>query len=134
MFYLDFLGSIPIASFTTAIGAPAGIIGANFGFTFSITSGFVKKVLKTIRNKNKKHNKTVMLPRSKLNSIECKTSKALMNNEISNEDFDKIINVEKNIEKWKKAIEWWIVIEVMLKVSLIEEGKNIGIKRIKRSY
>ena len=65
-------GSISIASFATVIGAPAGIIGASCGFTFSITSGFVKKFLKTIRNKKKKHNKIVMLARSKLNSIENK--------------------------------------------------------------
>ena len=45
-------GSISIASFATIIGAPAGIIGASCGFTFSITSGFVKRFLKTIRNKN----------------------------------------------------------------------------------
>ena len=31
-------GSISIASFATVAGAPAGIIGANCGFTFSITS------------------------------------------------------------------------------------------------
>ena len=47
-------GSIFIASFITVIGAPAGIIGASCGFTFSITSGFIKKFLKTIRNKNEK--------------------------------------------------------------------------------
>ena len=46
-------GSISIASFATVIGAPAGIIGASCGFTFSITSGFVKKFLKAIRNKKK---------------------------------------------------------------------------------
>ena len=50
-------GSISSASFASVIGAPAGIIGASSGFTFSITSGFAKKVLKTIRNKKKKHNK-----------------------------------------------------------------------------
>ena len=50
---------------------------ASFSFTFSITSGFVKRFLKTIRNKKKKHNKIVMLVRSKLNSIENKISKAL---------------------------------------------------------
>ena len=43
-------GSISIASFASVIGAPAEIIGASCGFTFSITSGFVKKFLKTIRN------------------------------------------------------------------------------------
>ena len=36
-------GSISIASFATVIGAPAGIIGASCGLTFSVTSGFVKK-------------------------------------------------------------------------------------------
>ena len=46
-------GKISIASFATVIGAPVGIIGASCGLTFSITSGFVKKFLKTIRNKKK---------------------------------------------------------------------------------
>ena len=75
-------GSISIASFATVIGVPATIIGASCGFTFLITSGFVKKFLKT-RNKKKKHNKIVMLARSRLNSIEGKISKALVDNEIS---------------------------------------------------
>ena len=66
---------------------PAEIIGESCGFTFSITSGFVKQFLKTVRNKKKKHHKIVMLARSKLDSIESKISKALMDKEISNEDF-----------------------------------------------
>ena len=85
-------GSIFIASFVSVIGAPAGIIGASCGFTFSITSGFVRRFLKTIRNKKKKDNKIVMLARSKLNSIESKISKALVDSEISHEDFVTIIN------------------------------------------
>ena len=76
-------GSISIALFSSVIGVPAGIIGASCSFTFSITSRFVKRFLKTIRNK-KKHNKIVMLARSKLNSIENEKSKALIDNEISN--------------------------------------------------
>ena len=63
--------------------------------TFSITSGFVKTFLNTIRNKKKEHNKIVMLARRKLNSTESKISKALMDNEISHEDFETIINEEK---------------------------------------
>ena len=39
-----------------------------------------------------------MLARSKLNSIESKTSEALINNEINHEDFMTITNEEKNIE------------------------------------
>ena len=90
-------GSITIASFATVIGVPAGIIGASCGFTFSITSGFLKRFLKTTRNKKKKHNKIVMLARSKLIGIERKISKALIDNEIGHEDFETIINKEKNI-------------------------------------
>ena len=36
-------GSISIGSFASVIGIPAGIIGPSCGFTFSITSGFIKK-------------------------------------------------------------------------------------------
>ena len=91
-------GSISIASFTSVIGAPAGIIGASSSFTFSITSGFVKKFLKTIRNKKKKRNKIIMLARSKLNSIESKISKALMDNEIVMKTLRQLLMKKKNIE------------------------------------
>ena len=45
-----------------------------------------------------------MLPRSKLNSIESKISKALINNEISHEDFMIITNEERNYQKIKQSI------------------------------
>ena len=61
-------GSTSIASFVTATGAPIGIMSASCSLAFSITTVFVKKFLKTIRNKKKKkNNKIVMLARSKLN-------------------------------------------------------------------
>ena len=68
---------------------------ASFSLAFSIFTGIVKKLLKTTRNKKEKHNKIVMLARSKLNRIESKISEALINNEISHEDFMTIINEEK---------------------------------------
>ena len=45
-----------------------------------------------------------MLARSKLNSIESKISEALMNNEISHEDFITIINKERNYRELKESI------------------------------
>ena len=45
-----------------------------------------------------------MLARSKLNSIESKISEALMNNEISHEDFMTIINEERNYREFKESI------------------------------
>ena len=124
-------GSISIASFANVIETPAGIIGASCGFTFSIKSIFVKTFLKTIRNKKKKHNKIVMLARSKLNSIENKISTALMDNEISHEDLETNINEERKYRELKESI-------TMMnsqrsddeKVNLIEEGKKIGINEV----
>ena len=66
-------------------------------------TGTVKKLLKTTRNKKKKHNKTVTLPRSKLNSIESKVANALINNEISHENFMTIINEERNHGELKES-------------------------------
>ena len=65
-------GSISVESFATAIGAPVGIMSASCSLAFLITTGFINRFLKTIRNKKKKHDKVVMLARSKLNSIEVK--------------------------------------------------------------
>ena len=125
------LGSISIASFATTIEALAGIIGASCGFTFPITSGFVKKFLKTIRNKKKKDNKIVMLARSKLNGIESKISKALVDNEISHEDFEAIINEENKYRELKESIRMMNSHRSDAeKVSLIEKGKKIGINEV----
>ena len=64
--------SISITSFATVTGTPVGIASASLSLAFSLSTGLVKKLLKTIRNKKKKHNKVVILARSKLNSIESK--------------------------------------------------------------
>ena len=45
-----------------------------------------------------------MLARNKLNSIESKISEALINNEISHEDFMVIINEEKKYQELKESI------------------------------
>ena len=78
------------------IVAPIGMESANFSLSFSISTGIIKKLLKTARNKKKKHNKIVILTRSKLNSIDSKISEALIDNEISHENFMTIIDEEKN--------------------------------------
>ena len=95
-------GSISVASFATIIGAPAGIVRASFSLTFSMFIGVVKKLLITTRNKKKKHNKIVMLARSKLSSIESEISETLINSEISHKDFMAIINEEKKISRIKR--------------------------------
>ena len=122
---------ISIASFATVIGATAGIIGASCGFSFSITSGFVKKFLKRIRNIKKKNNNIIKLARSKLYSIKSKISKALVDNEISHEDFETTINEGKKYRQLKESIRMMNSQRSDAeKVSLIEKGKKTGINEV----
>ena len=124
-------GTISIASFATAIGAPVGMVSASCSLAFSITTGLVKKFLKTTRNKKKKHNKTIMLARRKLNSIESKISEALINNEISLEDFMAVLNEETKYRELKESIRMMNSQRSDVeKVNLIEEGKKIGINEV----
>ena len=97
-------GSISIASFAAVTGAPVGIRSASFSLVFSISTGIVKMLWKTTRNKKKKHNKVVMLARSILNRIKSKISETI-NNEISHEDFMTIINEEKKYQDLKESIK-----------------------------
>ena len=118
-------GSISIASFASVIGAPVGIASAIFSTEFSMSTGITKKLVKTTRNKKKKHSKIVMLARSKLNSIESQISEALMNNEIGHEDFMTIIIEEKIHRELKESIKMMKSQRSDTeKINLIEKGKK----------
>ena len=72
-----------------------------------------------------------MLARSKLNSIGSKISKALIDSEISHEDFQTIINEEKKYRELKESIRMMNSQRSDAeKISLIEEGKKIGINGV----
>ena len=58
-------GGISIISFTSITGIPAGLSNASFTLLFSLTTGIIKKLLKVTRKKKRKHNKIVMLAKSK---------------------------------------------------------------------
>ena len=72
-----------------------------------------------------------MLARSKLNRMESKISEALINNEISHEDFMTILNDEKKYRELKESIRMTNGYRNDVeKISLIEEGKAIGINEV----
>ena len=80
------------------VGVPAGIASASFALVFSLTTGAIKKVLEITRNKKEKHNKILMLAKSKLNSIETLMSQGLIDLEISYEEVKTIVN-EKHMKE-----------------------------------
>ena len=61
------IGGVSICLFTSVVGTPVGIASARFTLIFSLTTGIVKKLLGTTRNKKKRQDKIFML--LKVNSI-----------------------------------------------------------------
>ena len=118
---------ICIVSFATVIYSPVGRAIASFSYAFLLTITITKKLSKTTRNKEKKHNKLVILARSKLFSIESKIPEAFIDYGISHEDFTTITNKEKNYCELKE------IIRIMKRQrsdaersQLIKEGKRMG--------
>ena len=90
---------ISIISFTNVIVIPAGVIIASLTLVFFLTTEIIKKLLKETRKKNKKHSKINMLAKSKLNSTETLMSQALIDLEISHEEFKTTVNEKKSMIK-----------------------------------
>ena len=92
-------GTLSIASYATVVGIPAGIAGASLTLIFTVTTGVVKTFFNITRKKKKKHNKIITLSRSKLNITENLISQALIDFEITHEEFSKIIYEKNNYEQ-----------------------------------
>ena len=93
-----------IISSASVVGAPVGIASASFTLIFSLTTGIIKKLLSITRNKKKKHDKILMLTKSKLDSIEPLVSQALIDMEISHEEFKAIIWGKEKYERVKENV------------------------------
>ena len=63
-------------------------------------------MLSITRSKKKKHDKILMLAKSKLNSIETLVSQALIDMQISNEEFNVILKEKIFFEKIKKNVRY----------------------------
>ena len=98
-------GGVSIISFSSVIGAPARIVSANFTLFFSLTTGIVKKLLDITRKKRKKHDKILMLAKSKLNSIDTLISQALIDMDISHEEFNTILKKKDRYEMMNENLK-----------------------------
>ena len=91
-------GKVSIISFTRVVGAPVGIASASLTFFLSLTTGIIKKLHNVTRKKRKNNDKILMLAKSKLNII---ISQALIDMEISHQEFITILNEKDKYEKMK---------------------------------
>ena len=97
-------GGVSIILFTSIIGVPVGIQSVSFTLIFSLTTGIAKKLLNITRKKKKKHNKILTFAKSKLNSVETLISQALVDMEISHEEFITILNEKNKYDKIKSYL------------------------------
>ena len=93
-------GGVSIISHLSVIGIPAGIISSNFTLVFSLTTGIIKRN----KEKEEKKRKIIILAKSKFNSIEALMSQALIALDISQEEFNTIVNEEKKYDQMKEII------------------------------
>ena len=84
--------------------ASVGIASTSFTLIISLTTGITKKVLSITRNKKKKHDKILMLAKSKLSSIKTLVSQTLIDLEIRHEEFVTILKERDKYEKMKEIL------------------------------
>ena len=88
-------GCISISAFASLLGIPSGITSSVIGLKiWSITAG-IKKYKSIINKKIKKLDKIVLFTKSKANSVESLIFKALIDSNISHDEFILISNVLK---------------------------------------
>ena len=116
-------GGVCIISAESVVGASVGIAGARFTLIFSLRTGIIKKLLSITRNNMKKHDKILMLAKSKLNSIKTLVSQALIDMEISHGEF---VATFKEKDKYEKMKE----IETNVSEKLEEKTENMRLNSV----
>ena len=95
-------GCISISAFVSLLGIPIGITSSVVGLKICAVTAGIQMYKSIVKKKKKKHDKMVLLAKTKLNSIEVLISKALIHSNISHDDFVLINNVLKEFDKMKK--------------------------------
>ena len=79
-------GCISIAAFASLHDIPIGITSSAVGLKICAITAGIKKYKSISKKKKKKHDKIVLLTKSKLNSIEVLNSKALIDSNINDDE------------------------------------------------
>ena len=97
---------VPISAFASLVGIPIGITSSVVGLKICVITAGTKKYKSIIKRKRKKHDKIVLLAKSKLNSIDTLISKTIIDSVISHDEFILINNVLKELYDSKKEIKF----------------------------
>ena len=98
-------GCISISSFASLVGIPIGITSSAIRLKICVITAGIQKYKSKIKTKKKKHDKILSLAKSKLNSAEVLISIALIDSNISHNEFVLINNVPKEFDDIKEEIK-----------------------------
>ena len=102
-------GCVSISAFASLVGIPIGITSSAIGLKIwvitTVICVIIKKYKSIIKKKRKRHDKKVLLVKSKLHSIEVLVSKALVDANISHDEFVLINNVPMEFYDMKGEIK-----------------------------
>ena len=102
-------GCISISAFASLVGIPIGITSSATGLKISVIVAGIKEFKSINEKKKKKHDKIVLISISKLNSTEVLISKALIDSDISHDEFVLMNNVLKEFYDMEEEIKITIV-------------------------
>ena len=92
-------GSISISVFAFLLGIPIATTSSAIESKICAVVARTKRFKSIINKEKKKRDKTILLPKSKLNSMQVLISKALIDANISHDEFVSINNVLKEYDK-----------------------------------
>ena len=98
-------GCVSISTFASLVGISIGITSSPIGLKICVITAEIKKYKSMIKKKKKKHDKIVLLAKSKLNSKEVLIFKALIGSNISHDEFVSINNLLKEFYNKKEGIK-----------------------------
>ena len=98
-------GCVSISAFTSLVCVPVGITSSAIGIKFCAITEGIKKYKWIIKKKQKRYDKTLLLRKDKLNTIEFLISKALIDSYISHDKFSSMNNVLREYYKMKEEIK-----------------------------
>ena len=98
-------GCVSISTFASLVAIPIGIASSTIGLNICVTTAGIKMYKSIIKKKRKKHDKIVLLAKSKLNSIEALITNASINSNTSHDEFVLVNNVLKEFNDMKEKIK-----------------------------
>ena len=96
---------ISISAFASLVGIPIRITSPAIGLKIGAITAEIKRYKSIIKKKKRIHDKIVLLAKSQQNGIDLSISKALIDSNISHDEFILINNMLKEFYDMKKKIK-----------------------------